>query len=111
MSGLVTGLLSGDVHKICCNDVVGDGLYLHNGKCYRVQKLKGNALYLAPYPCFVGGDGLFLKHGYDISDVAGLLMGKNTPFRNIPFWDGHCNYLFVEEIYKKAKYSVFILSV
>ena len=29
-------------------------------------------------------DGLFLKHGHDISDGAGLLMGKNSPFKNIP---------------------------
>ena len=70
MSGLVTGL-------------VRDGLYLHKlGKCYRVQKVKGNGLYLAPHPRFV--EGLFLKHGNDISDGAGLLMGKNSPFKNIP---------------------------
>ena len=44
-------------------------------KCYRVQKLKLKR--------FVEGDGLFLKHGNDISDGAGLLMGKNSPFKNI----------------------------
>ena len=48
------------------------------GICYRVQKMKGDGLYLAPHPCFVEGDGLFLKHG------EGLLMGKNSPFKNIP---------------------------
>ena len=37
---------------------VGDGLYLHKqDKCYRVQKCKGNCLYLAPHPRFVEGDG------------------------------------------------------
>ena len=41
-------------------------------------KCKGNGLYLAPHSHFVEGDGLFLKHG------AGLLMGKNSPFNNIP---------------------------
>ena len=41
-------------------------------------------LYLAPHPRFVEGDGLFLKRGDDISDGAGLLMGKNSPFKNIP---------------------------
>ena len=62
-----------------------DGLYLHkHDKCYRVQKMKGNGLHLAPHPRFVEGDGLFLKHGNDISDGAGLLMGKNCPFKNIP---------------------------
>ena len=74
LSGLTTGLLSG-----------GDGLYLHkNDKCYRVQKMKGDGLYLAPHPRVVEGDGLFLKHGADISDGDGLLMGKNSPFKNIP---------------------------
>ena len=44
----------------------------------------GNGLYLAPHPCLVEGDGLFLKHGNGISDSAGLIMGKNSPFKNIP---------------------------
>ena len=39
-----------------------------------------NGLYLAPHQRFV----VFLKHGEDISDGAGLLMGKNCPFKNIP---------------------------
>ena len=46
--------------------------------------MKGDGLYLAPHPRFVEGDGLFPKHGEDISDGAGLLMGKNIPFKNIP---------------------------
>ena len=87
MSGLSIGLLSGGIHKAISGRVggVGDGLYLHkHNKCYRVQKLKGNGLYLAPHPRFVEGDGLFLKHGNDISDGAGLLIGKDIPFKNIP---------------------------
>ena len=43
-----------------------------------------NGLYLAPHPRFVEDYGLFLKHGNDISDSAGLLMEKNNPFKNIP---------------------------
>ena len=83
MSGLAIGLLSGGVHTaISGNGVVGDGL--KHGKYYRVQKLKGNGLYLAPHLSFVGSDGLFLKHGNDISDGDGLLMRKNSPFKNIP---------------------------
>ena len=52
LSGLTTGLLSGGIHKaISGRDAVGDGLYLHkHDKCYRVQKMKGNGLYLAPHP-------------------------------------------------------------
>ena len=87
LSGLATGLLSGGINKAISGSgaAVGDGLYLHkHDKCYRVQKCNGNGLYLAPHPCFVEGDGLFLKHGNDISDGAGLMMGKNSPFKNIP---------------------------
>ena len=45
--------------------------------------MKGDGLYLAPHPRFVEGGGLFLKHGEDISDRTGLLMGKNSPCKNI----------------------------
>ena len=85
LSGLITGLISGGINKAISGSVVGEGYYLHKHyKCYRVQKCKGNCLYLAPHPRFVEGDGLFLKHGIDISDCAGLLMGKNSPFKNNP---------------------------
>ena len=85
LSGLTTGLLPGGINKAISGKGVGDGLYLHkNDKCYRVQKMKGDGLYLAANPRFVEGNGLFLKHGEDISDGASLLMGKNSPFKNIP---------------------------
>ena len=85
LSGLTTGQLLGGINEAISGKGVGDGLYLHkHDKCYRVQKMKGDGLYLAPHPRFVEGDGLFLKHGEDISDGAGLLMGKNSPFKNIP---------------------------
>ena len=87
LPGLTTGLLSGGINKAISGSGadVGDGLYLHkHDKCYRVQKCKGNGPYLAPHPRFVEGDGMFLKHGDDINDGAGLLMGKNSPFKNIP---------------------------
>ena len=86
LSGLTTGLLSGGINKATSgSDADGDGFYLHkHDKCYRVQKCKGNGLYLAPHPRFVESDGLFLKYGNGISDDAGLLMGKNSPFENIP---------------------------
>ena len=85
LSGLTTGLLSGGINKAISGKGVGDGLYLHkHDKCYRVEKMKGDVLYLAPNLRFVEGDGLFLMHGADISDGAGLLMGTNSPFKNIP---------------------------
>ena len=72
-----TGLISGGINKAISGS--GDGLYLHkHDKCYQVQKCKGNGLYLVPHPRFI------LKHDNDMSDGAGLLMGKNSPFKNIP---------------------------
>ena len=67
--GLTTGLLSGGINKAISGKGVGDGLYLHkHDKCYRVQKMKSDGPYLAPHPRFVEGNGLFLKHGEDISE-------------------------------------------
>ena len=83
LSGQTTGLLSGGISKA----ISGDGLYLHkHDKCYRVKKCKSNDLYLAPHSRFVEGDGMFLKHGNDISGGAGLLMGKNSPFSKLVYF-------------------------
>ena len=74
--------------------------YLHkHDKYYSVRKCEGNGLNLAPHPRFVEDDELFLKHGNDISDGAGLLMGKNSPFKNIPVL-GWLLYLFRRDVYK-----------
>ena len=81
LTGLATGLLSGSISKA----ISGNGLFLQrHGKCYQVQKCKGDGLYLAPHLPLINSDGLFLKRGRDISDGAGLLIGKNSPFKNIP---------------------------
>ena len=69
LTRLITRLLSGGINKAISGE---DGLYLHK-----------HGLYLAPHPRFVEGDGLFLKRGNDISDGAGLFMGRNSPFKNI----------------------------
>ena len=91
MTGLTTGQLSGGINK----EISGDGLYLHkHDECYRVQKCKGGGLYLTPHPRFVEGDGLSLKHGNDIS--VGLLLGKNSPFTNIPVF-GWLLLLFIQK--------------
>ena len=72
LSGLTTGLLSGGINKAISG----------RGGDVGVQKCKGNVLYLAPHPRFIEGDGLFLKHGNDITDGAFLLTGKISPFKN-----------------------------
>ena len=59
LTGLTTGLLSGGISKA----ISGNGLFIQkHGKCYPVQKCKGDGLYLAPHPPLVKGDGLFLNY-------------------------------------------------
>ena len=82
--GLATGLVSGAVGK-----VMGDGLYLSkSGHRVKIEPVKGNGLYLTPYrrdgDGFPTGDGLFLKRGSEIRDGLGLILGPNSPFKNIP---------------------------
>ena len=84
LGGLATGLVSGAVEKA----VAGSGLYLKkkgHGCVAKVQVVKGNGLYLTPHPYFgAGGNGLFLKHGDQVYSGEGLLLGPNSPFKNIP---------------------------
>ena len=86
LKGLAGGLVSGAVKKA----VGGDGLYLHkSGHCVKVEPVQGNGLYLTPHrsgSCLPGvdGDGLYLKRGSTIHDGSGLILGPNSPFKNIP---------------------------
>ena len=83
LGGLATGLVSGAVEKA----VGGNGLYLHkSGHCVKVDPVKGNGLYLTPHRGLHGvhGDGLYLKRGSTIRDGSGLILGPNSPFKNIP---------------------------
>ena len=83
LGGLATGLVSGAVKRA----VGGNGLYLHkSGHCIKIEPVKGNGLYLTPQRRLsrVQGDGLYLKHGSAIRDGSGLILGANSPFKNIP---------------------------
>ena len=86
LGGLATGLISGGIEKAVSGRGVGDGLYLHkSGHSVKVIPIQGKGLQLMPKKIHgVQGDGLFLKHGSNIYDGRGLLLGKNSPFKNIP---------------------------
>ena len=99
LGGLFTGLGSGAVEKDVGRRGLylhpsgrqrsgGDGLYLHkSGHCVKVQPIKGKRLRLTPNRSkLVGthGDGLYLKRRSQIYDGRGLLLGRNSPFKNIP---------------------------
>ena len=63
----------------------GQGLYLQkNGKCAKVQLVNGGGLYLAPHPRLHYGHGLFETDGSEIKTGEGLLLGDNSPFKNVP---------------------------
>ena len=56
-----------------------------NGKCYRVKIVAGNGLLLDPHGGWVAaGDGLYLKRENNVYDGEGLLLGRDSPFKNIP---------------------------
>ena len=84
LGGLATGIISAGVEKA----VKGHGIFLcKQGHRYRVEPVEGNGLYLSPHPELDGvdGDGLYLRSpDGSIQDGKGLLLGANSPFKNIP---------------------------
>ena len=65
----------------------GDGLYLFKrGHCIKVEPVKGNGLYLTPHLSenHAVGDGVYLKRGDAVHNREGLILGKNSPFKNVP---------------------------
>ena len=80
-----TGLVSGAVERAVGR--VGNGLYLHKlGHCVKINPVHGNGLYLTPHKSLpaVHGDELYLKRGSTIQDASRLILGENSPFKNIP---------------------------
>ena len=83
LGGIASGVLSGGIERV----IKGNGFFLHeNSNWYKMTPTKGNGLYLSPRPRFPGtfGNGLFVKRGKEITDGNGLLLGPNSPFKNIP---------------------------
>ena len=84
--GVATGLLSGVGNEIGSGG--GDGLYLFKrGNCIKVDPVKGNGLYLRSHHSGHGikGDRLYIRRGDSLESVGnGLILGKNSPFKNIP---------------------------
>lgn len=84
LSGLATGLVSGAVEKAITSS--GKGLYLQKKGCTaKVHLVKGNGLYLTPHPhVVVDGNGLYFINDDRVYSGKGLLLGPNSPFKNIP---------------------------
>ena len=64
----------------------GDGLYLYkSGHCVKVEPTNGKGLRLTPNRLIgVHRDGMHLKRGSQLYDGRGLLLGRNSYFKNIP---------------------------
>ena len=84
--GLAGGFMSGVADQVLGKS--GDGLYLFKrGHCIKVEPVKGNGLYLTPHSSKMHagvGDGLYLKRGDAVHNGEGLILGKNSPFKNVP---------------------------
>ena len=92
LGGLATGLATAGVEKLLHRgsgyvaNKRGCGFFMHKKQhCYKVTPTKGRGLYLRPHPRFAGyGDGFLVKNGKEIKDASGLLLGPDSPFKNIP---------------------------
>ena len=84
LTGLASGVIGGLAEKAISK---GSGLYL--GKRGRgvsqIHLVEGGGLYLSPlfYPKEYH-DGLYMTHEDKMYKGSGLILGKDSPFRNIP---------------------------
>ena len=84
LPALGVGALSG-LGGTAVNKILGSGLYLKKGGNVCCVKARGKGLYLSPAnlpPTY--GDGLYLKRGKQFQEGSGLILGPNSPFKNIP---------------------------
>ena len=84
LGGLATGLISAGVEK-AVSSKGGNGLYL--GKrgygTAKIDLVEGGGLLMSPVDN-EKYNGLYLKHDGQIFEGKGLLLGANSPFKNIP---------------------------
>ena len=84
LTGLASGVIGGLAEKAISK---GSGLYLgKRGRgASRIHLVEGGGLYLSPlmYP-EEDYDGLYMTHNNKVYKGSGLILGKNSPFRNIP---------------------------
>ena len=82
LGGLTTGLLGGLVEKA----VTGNGLFLGK-RGYGTTRIdfteEGKGIMLTPVED-ENYDGLYLKHDGQIFQGKGILLGENSPFKNVP---------------------------
>ena len=81
----LSGLASTGVQKL-----IGNGLYLKNGGIVCRIETDAKGLYLEPTSgkgFETIGNGLYLMKQGGLYDERGLILGPNSPFKNIPILD------------------------
>jgi len=85
LTGLASGVIGGLAEKAIGKS--GSGLYLGKrgrGVC-QIHLTEGGGLYLSPiFHPEEDYDGLYMHHNDKIYKGSGLILGKDSPFRNIP---------------------------
>ena len=86
-----SSFFTGDDTNVDDDDLETSGngvkMYLQKkGRCYALNKTMDGGIKLRPRPKLAGvrGAGLYLRHGSNIFHGEGLLLGEQSPFRNIP---------------------------
>jgi len=85
-TGALSGVGSALVQKVT-NKAMGNGLYLKKGSNITRVETDRQGLYLKPHKgsgLGMAGDGLYLKQGGQVVSGHGLLLGRNSPLKNIP---------------------------
>ena len=54
------------------------------GKCYRIKTDADDVIFKRQHRLSGVGNGLFLRRGRNVYDGEGLVLGANSPFKNIP---------------------------
>ena len=81
LKGLASYAASKGVEKLL-KKKEGNGVFVEkNGHCAKIQMVNGGGLYLNPHPRF-HGQGIFEVNDGEIG--GGLLLGDNSPFKNVP---------------------------
>ena len=78
----LSGLASTWIQKL-----IGNGLYLKKGSCVCRIETDGEGLYLGPASgkgFETVGNGLYLMKQGGLYDGRGLILGPNSPLKNIP---------------------------
>ena len=86
LPALGVGALSG-LASTCVQKLTGSGLYLKKGGCVCQIETDGRGLYLGPTSgkgFETVGNGLYLMKQVGLYVGRGLILGPNSPFKNIP---------------------------